>query len=97
LAIWQPDIVNRFVNADLSLSLEPEGLAACFECEKGTVAEFLEKLGREPVEVQIAELQKVLLGTIRDRSIVGTYSKFHENAIYKLGYGNKQSTDLAHM
>ena len=86
-----------FVNADLRHSHEPEDVAACFDCEQGTVSEFLNRMGPRPAEEQILALQKVLLSTIRDGSVVGKYSSFHECAAYHLGYDHERTIHLAYM
>ncbi|OBZ77597.1 hypothetical protein A0H81_02409 [Grifola frondosa] len=63
-----------------------------------TVAEFLTRVPESaPAETQMYELQKYLLGALQDTSIVGTYSTWWENTIYKLGYAHEQTIFLAYM
>ena len=92
---WHQEIVRQFANADLSYSLEPVDFASNFNCEGGTVAEFLERSASQPAEVQIVKLQKALLADIREASLVGTYSGYHEIATYVMGYTNKETIALA--
>jgi RNA-dependent RNA polymerase len=99
LAIWQPELVDPFVNADEKYTREPEGVMGCFDCEQGTVEEFLAARdgrdgGGEGEEIKV--LQKALLGALRDPGVVGMYSTFHENAIYHLGYGHEETVRLAY-
>lgn len=48
-------------------------------------------------EAKTREAQRYLLGAIRDTSVVGKYSIFHDNAIYSLGYTHPETIRLAYM
>ncbi|KAE9397715.1 hypothetical protein BT96DRAFT_940723 [Gymnopus androsaceus JB14] len=60
--------------------------------------EFCERHAAENTdECQVVEeLQEYLLGSLVDPSYVGEYSRFHENAVYKLGYSNPSTVKLAY-
>lgn len=42
-------------------------------------------------------MQGYLLGALRDASFVGSYSNWHDNAVYKLGYDHPETIRLAYM
>ncbi|KII91170.1 hypothetical protein PLICRDRAFT_696285 [Plicaturopsis crispa FD-325 SS-3] len=94
---WYPPIVQAFRNADLKYSFEPPEVAAAFSCDPEKVADLLQKIDAEPVQVQIQEVQKYLLGAIQDTSLVGIYSTLHEKTTYQLGYFHAVTIRLAYM
>ena len=96
-AYWQPEIVKKFVDADLRYSVEPAEVAECFDSDKGKVGDFLDEMAGEPVETLVQALQKSLLGAIRDTSVVGKYSSYHEHATYSLGYDDPETIRLAYL
>jgi len=97
LLIFQPELVEPFVNAPLHFSKAPTRFEeANFSRHVEKVSSFLTRTSSSPTDVKIQELQKFLLGAIRD-STVGKYSTFHENAIYTKGYCHPTTTRLAYM
>src|ERR1700733_4428629 len=89
-------VVDRFTNADLKYSVEPPELAACFSRSNEKVDVFhTREQSKSPVS-KIHDIQQVLLGNLRDTSIVGKYSNFHDNAIYSLGYSHPETILLAY-
>ncbi|KAF7332082.1 RNA-dependent RNA polymerase [Mycena kentingensis (nom. inval.)] len=97
LLIWEPEIVNNFRNAPLDFSVEPESVAASFSPQNETVAEFLGRTEPLSAEEKLREKQKYLLSAVRDIAVVGKYSNWHLNAIYKLGYQHDDTIRLAYM
>jgi len=97
LVLYDPDIVRCFQNADEKYSYEPEGLVDNFSSNTEKVADVLERIQDESPIIQVRELQKFLLGAIRDTSIVGRYSSYHDHAIYTLGYSHPETIRLNYM
>jgi RNA-dependent RNA polymerase len=95
--IWQPELVQPFINAPLDFSKEPAGIADYFSRNNETVSDFLMRTASAQSTVRIHEVQQYLLGAIRDTTVVGRYSIFHDNAIYTLGYTDPQTIRLAYM
>lgn len=98
IVIWQPEIVSRFKNPDDSYATPPPGLEDSFIKNTETVQQFMQRVPQEidPERHQL-ELQKFLLGALRDQSVFGTYSSMHDNAVYKYGYFHKEAKRLAYM
>jgi RNA-dependent RNA polymerase len=61
------------------------------------VSDVLQRINQAPAHIQLQELHKFLLGAIRDTSIVGKYSSFHDFAIYVLGYAHPDTVRLNYM
>jgi RNA-dependent RNA polymerase len=97
LVIWDPRIVTPFVPADLAHSIEPPDIAKCFSQENQRVSDFLEAMASKPLEAKMRFLQEVLLSDLRDSTIVGMYSGYHDNATYYLGYDKPETVRLAYM
>jgi RNA-dependent RNA polymerase len=97
LALWQKEIVDSFVPADLKYAEEPREVAGGFSTVNETVPDFWKRVQSQPQEARIRALQQVLLSSIRDTSVVGKYSIFHENATYHLGYDHPETVRLAYM
>jgi hypothetical protein len=96
--IWQPDIVEQFVNADAKYMDPPTCLWDNFVTKNETVEEFLQRAPpTSPIDHQVQELQTILMAPLCDLHIVGTYSTMHDNAIYTLGYSHPTTTLLAWM
>ncbi|CAA7259841.1 unnamed protein product [Cyclocybe aegerita] len=95
--IYQPELVNLFKNADERFSNPPKDIEKYFKPHNEQVVAFQERTAALPVEEQIRELQKFLLSTVRDTTIVGKYSNYHEMALYTLGYCHKETIRLAYM
>ncbi|EGO05196.1 hypothetical protein SERLA73DRAFT_68825 [Serpula lacrymans var. lacrymans S7.3] len=96
IAIWQKEIVSPFKNADLKYSHPPADLPAQFSKNNVIVSDFL-RCYPSSSSSYFPELQKFLLGAIRDTSSVGKYSNFHDNAIYTKGYDHPETIRLAYM
>ncbi|KAF9495388.1 hypothetical protein BDN71DRAFT_1589707 [Pleurotus eryngii] len=97
LLIWQPEVVEHFINASLHFSIEPPEVKAAFFKEKKTVTDFLEETrASSPEETQL-KLQQYLLGALNQPSLVGQYSNFHLNSIYVNGYQHPETIRLAYM
>jgi hypothetical protein len=60
------------------------------------VAKFNADYAEACPEVKAAELQKYLLGSLRDASTVGIYSGYHDNSIVERGYANPRTVKLAY-
>jgi RNA-dependent RNA polymerase len=62
-----------------------------------TVSDFLEKhKGDTPVTVT-ETLQDYLLASLKDVSLVGQYSNWHDIAVYRFGYEHDEAWRLAYM
>jgi hypothetical protein len=97
LAIWQPEIVQPFQNADLIYSVEPPEVAACFSRNNEKVSDFLQRMESETPSSMNRALQQVLFERLRHMAITGMYSTFQDNAIYTLGYCHPESVRLGYM
>lgn len=93
----QPELVIPFINAPLHFSEPPPDMQKYFERENEAVPAFLERTSVLSDDAKINERQQYLLGSIRDMSVVGKYSNFHEAAIYTLGYTHPETIRLAYM
>ncbi|KAJ7213532.1 RNA dependent RNA polymerase-domain-containing protein [Mycena pura] len=96
IVIWDSEIVDCFVNAPDKYSNEPEEIESCFTRDDTTVAKFLAEFVDAPPATKAAELQRYLLGSLRDPSVVGKYSSYHDNAVLTKGYDDHQSVKLAY-
>ncbi|KAF8189916.1 RNA dependent RNA polymerase-domain-containing protein [Mycena galopus ATCC 62051] len=96
IVIWDSEIVESFVNAPEKYSVEPRGVESCFSRDETTVGTFNQNYALESPEVKAAELQRYLLGSLRDPSAVGQYSTYHDNSILTRGYDNHRTIKLAY-
>jgi hypothetical protein len=96
-ATWDPEIVGPFKPADLKHADEPRSVAPGFSAVNESVSDFLARTGSQPGSAKLREVQSILLANIRDSSVVGMYSNFHENAIYHLGLDHPDTVRLAYM
>ncbi|KAH8114962.1 RNA dependent RNA polymerase-domain-containing protein [Phellopilus nigrolimitatus] len=98
IAIWQPEIVKNFRNADVSYANPPEGLNKCFVQNTETVKELLQRVPpTTDYDAHVHELQTFLLGSLKNQSAVGNYSVMHDNAVYEHGYFDERTKRLAYM
>ncbi|KAL0949476.1 hypothetical protein HGRIS_009529 [Hohenbuehelia grisea] len=97
LLIWDPELVNPFCNADLKYSEEPPDISVNFSRHNEKVSDFLEEHAGDSESDLTAALQRYLLGALRDASIVGMYSNFHDVCVYEKGYEHPESIRLAYM
>lgn len=95
LATWARSLVEAFNNADEALSEEPAGLDLCFIRDAEKVSNFISRTRDFTSAERSLEMQKSLLGALRDTSLVGKYSVMHDNAIYQYGYANKRTIKLS--
>ena len=78
--------------------VEPKSVGECLLKNTQSVAEYLAAVPSEsPVDFQICSLQKYLLATLKDKSLVGQYSSWWENSTYHNGYADKDTVFLAYM
>lgn len=95
---WHPDLVSGFRHADPNFATPPEAVNQCLEKNVESVESFLERVpDTAPWEYRIAELQRVLLVSLRNASIVGTCSNWWEKAVYKYGYDSNEAVRLAYL
>ena len=94
---WDPEIVDPFIPADLNHADEPPVVAEGFSTVNESVSDFLARMRSQPDSANVRAMQQVLLANIRDDSVVGMYSNFHENAIYHLGHDDPETVRLAYM
>ena len=96
---WDPVIVTPFQNANARLGNPPSDdfQKENFMVENISVPDFQKHIAGLPEVKRIREYQEHLLAAIRDTSIVGKYSNFHDNCVYRKGYAHPESLRLAHM
>lgn len=97
LVIFQPEVVEAFKESPLHYSEPPPDIKSYFKRENEEVSTFLVRVAPLDEAFKIHKLQEYLLGSIRDTSVVGKYSIFHETAIYTLGYTHPETIRLAYM
>lgn len=97
MLIWQPEVVEHFINAPLHFSIEPPEVKAAFFKQKKTVTEFLEETSTFSSEETQLKLQQYLLGALNQPSLVGQYSNFHLTSLYVNGYRHPETIRLAYM
>lgn len=95
--IWQPELVEAFTNAPLHFSEPPADIKNYFARENEDVTAFQKKIAMISDENKIHQVQKWLLGAVRDTTVVGKYSTFHETATYLYGYDHPDTIRLAYM
>jgi hypothetical protein len=94
--IWDKTTVESFSNVPERFSVEPAGLDCCFTRNETTVAKFNVDYAEALPELKVSELQKYLLGSLRNASTVGIYSGYHGNSIVERGYANPRTVKLAY-
>lgn len=101
LAIWEPQLVEPFQNANDDISVEPDTVkpqvpSSCFHSTKETVSDFVDHMWNMDPDQRTMKLQAYLLRSVGSgASLTGTYSTWHDNAVYKHGYGSPQAILLA--
>ncbi|KAF9569288.1 hypothetical protein CPC08DRAFT_701791 [Agrocybe pediades] len=95
--IIEPSIVQNFKQADLKYADPPPDINSNFARENTEVVQFQKQIESTSVENQIRQFQRHLLGAVRNTTVVGKYSTFHETAIYTLGYTHPETIRLAYM
>ena len=76
--------------------MPPPHLANWFSVDKRTVGEFCALVEGESEEDKLHELQPVLLGELRDPSILGQYSNYHTHLVFTHGYGHPLTIAMAY-
>ncbi|KDQ60341.1 hypothetical protein JAAARDRAFT_126352, partial [Jaapia argillacea MUCL 33604] len=95
--IWEPTIVDTFTNADENICSKPSNLRDNFLKDVTSVAEFLRNYESSNHDLCSSGIQDFLLAPLTSASLVGKYSTFHSNAVYRLGYNDPSTVRLAHM
>jgi RNA-dependent RNA polymerase len=91
---WSKLLVDHFRTS--SFSKPPADLfTSNFHREIETVVKFSQRISSQPSTAQ-REFQKVLMLGFADTK-VGLYSNFHDNAVYKFGYGSEEAVRMAYM
>jgi hypothetical protein len=96
MLFWSKLLVDAFKNAPLSEP--PANLhTQIFHREVETVTQFAHRVSQFAPSVSQHELQKVSsLAGLTDAK-VGLLSIFHDNAVYKHGYGSEEARLMAHV
>ncbi|KAI0777795.1 RNA dependent RNA polymerase-domain-containing protein [Trametes elegans] len=96
---WDPDIVGAFQEPDPRVyAVEPPEVQQCLVKNTQTVSAFLACVPPSaPMDYKIHAIQTYLLGALRGRSQVSTYSIWWEKSTYKLGYNHRETVFLAYM
>ncbi|KAJ2927622.1 hypothetical protein H1R20_g9471, partial [Candolleomyces eurysporus] len=98
LVVWQPELVEPFRNADERYADPPSDMdSRFFQKEVEWVSTFLAKSAGLPEIEKIQELQYHLLAALRNTSLVGRYSNYHDIAVYQKGYKHPETRRLAIM
>jgi hypothetical protein len=71
-------------------------MSTYFERDVETVLDFHNQHAGKSSDQQTAEIRRILLSNLNNIR-VGTYSKFHENSTYHLGYDHSTTIRLAYM
>jgi RNA-dependent RNA polymerase len=96
MLFWSKLLVEGFRNAPIS---EPPAnlYTRIFHCEVEAVAQFAHRVSQLAPSASQKELQTVSsLAGLTDTK-VGLLSIFHDNAVYKHGYGSEQAQLMAHV
>ena len=96
-AIWQPEIVSKFKNADDKYASAPPEVLDAFEKNSESVEAFLKRSPPEEPARHLLERQKYLLAGLFGQSLVGAYSMLHDKAVYALGYNHPKTVYTAYM
>ncbi|VDB86203.1 unnamed protein product [Peniophora sp. CBMAI 1063] len=92
---WEPTLVEPFKNAPQIVEPAPGFIEKNFDSSATTVQDFVARLQGDRAALG-TELLETLLSGMRDRR-VGLYARFHDLAIWRLGYGHPATERLAHM
>lgn len=84
LVIWDQCIVGQFSNAPIEFSIPHPSVEKAFVRDSLTVAKYLEEVKDDTDLVARTRLQKYLLRALRDTTLLGTYSTYHDNAVYRV-------------
>lgn len=92
---WMPEIVSTFRPSALNV-MPSDFLEKNFKKNVETLAEFKQRVASLPEEERDYQFHDVFLLGVGD-SLVGLYSRMHENAIYQYGYGHPITVRIGHM
>ncbi|KAH9482728.1 putative RNA-dependent RNA polymerase SHL2 [Psilocybe cubensis] len=95
--IYQPELVEPFKNASLRYSEPPKNINKYFVAENMEVTTFQEQTSGLDDTEKIRRFQEYLLGSVRNMSVVGKYSTFHDISTYTQGYSHPDTIRLAYM
>ncbi|CAK5272930.1 unnamed protein product [Mycena citricolor] len=96
VVIWDKSIVEPFRNAPERFSVEPRELAANFQRNDTSVSTFNINFSGTSEAEKVFELQSYLLGSLRNPSMIGRYSTFHDSSIVLNGYDHPETIMLAY-
>lgn len=88
--------MQAFTNADLKYSIVPQGMDYCFAHDTLSVRDFLETMKSESTTTMVRNAQRYLLGALRDTTLLGNYSNYHDNAIHEKGYAHPVAINYAY-
>ncbi|KDQ17270.1 hypothetical protein BOTBODRAFT_156039 [Botryobasidium botryosum FD-172 SS1] len=94
--IWDKKIVDSFVNANVDFAEPPENLMDSFERKNETIADFEFRTASLQPRERTVEVQRYLLSSLQDTTIVGAYSNWHDVAVYTFGYSSPIAIELAY-
>lgn len=95
MLFWAKLLVEPFQTA--TFSAPPKNLLVDnFDREIETVANFCQRASSMSSGQSSSEFLGVLLLSLKDKK-VGLYSRFHDYAVYKYGYGHDFTIRLAYM
>ena len=94
-AIWDPEITKHFKNQPFT-SPPRDFMERNFDRDVVWVGQFCGKMLQMNQKDASEAFQSVLLANLSQNK-VGLYSKMHDNAVIKYGYGNHEAIRLAYM
>lgn len=95
IAIWDPEIVEHFQNKPFT-NPPDDLMEKNFDRDVVRVEEFCRQTQRMTQKEASEAFQSVLLANLSQNK-VGLYSKMHDNAVIKYGYGHREAIRLAYM
>ncbi|WVQ93483.1 hypothetical protein IAU59_000557 [Kwoniella sp. CBS 9459] len=95
---WSDDLVSSFQNAADHFAETPDNFEAeNFDKDVVQGTTFLEETRGESEDTRISKMQSWMLGGVEGEELVGKYSDWHGNAVYKYGYDHPRTVRLARM
>ncbi|KAF8520442.1 RNA dependent RNA polymerase-domain-containing protein, partial [Hysterangium stoloniferum] len=95
--IWEPLIVDAFHQPSAKFADPPQAVENAFEKNTLTVSQYLSDHREHITLSQMSRLHDHLLAALKDVSLVGQYSNWHDVAVYKLGYDHDEAWRMAYM
>jgi RNA-dependent RNA polymerase len=94
--VWEPELVAHFRQPEI-FDPPPGFKEKNFEVPSGRAQDNFNDIQHTPsISARQDKWVNLLMLSMTD-SIVGIYSKFHENAAWELGYGHETTIRLGHM